>query len=582
MIFKVRPISSVALATWMMLVSVPAMAQNNPQPRRSIVMTFSQAEAKAEVRELYVAIMGGVVRPGTYHLDPSELNLNSVLKRAGGLSSDATRSVRVIRHGRVSHQVILSDESDKSINTLLPGDVVVADSKQMTDTLGKITEFVQDPTTVRANYEVTGQPSGVQVALLNVLDYPLVVTLRPEEATVGSIIDHLGQPGELLANTRIIAPNIRSRGFDPTLASIQLMGGTAVVFDKGYVNRERLPLTLPKPIESDIAQGAQSGLIGSPRGQSQELRNVGQRVFMSSTGNADDSQSPVRTVPETAISNPPQFGISTDEQKPELTVPTVKVNPRVANVPYTGVSSITNSSAGSSVSESTVNEQIPQPEDTLNENSASTLTIAPSLTIEESVDAPPRRLSIPQMIAIFVASGGLIGGGLLLRRKMDLRYGLRTPVATVIPVNPVSEFLNPTTDVQAPAKTLLEKVIKNELPLTIEPVEFPSELVLQGRIATKPIRRVDDPQNVVDQNGPHFVPSNGELGSHTLQDVIAQMDAPESMPRRPHFMKAEKQPAAAAASSTPELRETTSSQVSMRSNAPLASALFELEQGGRS
>ena len=124
--------------------------------------------------------------------------------------------------------------------------------------------------------------------------------------------------------------------------------------------------------------------------------------------------------------------------------------------------------------------------------------------------------------------------------------------------------------------TLLERMIKNQIPLTVEAVEFPREIALQGKIATKPILRVDGPQNVLSQNGPHFA-SQEQASQPTIHETISQAAGPESMPRRPHFIRSQKSPVLATAPSGQGPQPSGE-----RSNAPLANALFELERGGRS
>ena len=138
--------------------------------------------------------------------------------------------------------------------------------------------------------------------------------------------------------------------------------------------------------------------------------------------------------------------------------------------------------------------------------------------------------------------------------------------------------------VKVATKSKLEMLIKNELPITVEAVEFPHGLALQGRIAPKPILRVDEGQNVLKQNGPHFTQAEQESSGYSLQQVISQLDTPttESV-RRPHFMGAEHSRTSAPVGATTASGTTANTnQVNERANAPLAKALFELEQGGRS
>jgi hypothetical protein len=584
--FRTYPVSALALAAVVAVVfeSSPVQAQTSSPPRRSLQMPFSQAEATSRVRKLYVAIIGEVAHPGTYHLDPSELNLHSVVQRAGGLTNDATMSVHVIRQGRLNQQISYSEDAERSAHLLSPGDVVVVDSKQAPDISGKVTEFIQDTTTVRAGFEVLAPPSPVEVALLNVVDYPLVVLLPPDEATAGCLLDRLGQSAELIANIRRIVPHSHARIPEAVTPSIVLTSGTAVVFDRGAINRERLPTTLPKPIESEIAAGAQSGLIGGPRGQSPELWNVGKQTIAGNTNPSDESQFSHRRASESTLLPASPWGQPSEERRIDLPVPDSNPPPRVATVPipFTGVPRITKSSTGHSNTDDAVTEQIPQPNDSVSDDSVISPTMTPSLTLDDPVESPTTTSAIPLAIVTLVISGLVISGAVFFRRRLEQQAKRWYAIPVPSSVTPIVEMPASVSVKHPAAKTLLERVIKSELPLAIESVEFPVDIVLQGRIAPKPILRVDGPQDVLEQQGPHFSGSDDVVAEPSLQQVIAQMDAPESMPRRPHFMSKEKQHVAAPIGSTRDPLNTSSHQGGGHSNAPLASALFDLERGDRS
>ncbi len=576
---RVSRLTCFALALSLALGSIPAFAQvgNAPLPRRPKVIAFSAAE---NVKELYVAIMGEVVNPGTYHVDPSALNLHSIVKKAGGFTADATKTIRVIRQGQLNHQESYSE----TVNSfLLPGDLLIVDSRPINASSSQVQEFVQEPTTIHASYQERVASAGVQIALLNVQDYPIVLRLRPDEANTVNIIENLGQPLELLANTKVISPDITTRSSaDQGKFAIRLAGGSAVVFDRGTINRSRLPATLPKPIESEIALGAQSGLIGGSLGQSPELMNLGQRAFNSSNEASDfNSQVPLHAIQESLPSSAAKMGVPTEDLKNDLQPPVVSTRPRIANVPFTGTPRITNSSTETTQADSVVSEPIPQPDDSTIDSPSSSPMTGPSLSIDEPI-ASPSSFSGVQLLALLLVVGALIGAAVILRRTMDSNAFPQFSAPAMIPLISEPEIAAPMAKDQSSARTLLELLIKNELPIAFEAVEFPSELTLQGRIVAKPILRVDEPQNVLKQNGPHFETSEHQ-GGYSLQQMTAQLDTPDVGPvRRPHFMGAEKPKVAVAAKSSQEPRELPPNQVGERSNAPLANALFELEQGGRS
>ena len=569
------------LVAYVSLYPIFASAQEAIRPRQSVI-SFSSSE---NVNELYVAVMGEVNNPGTYHLDSSSLKLHSVIRRAGRFTPEASMVIRVIRRGNVSHKLIFLDNSDSQ---LMAGDLLIVESKRVSKNVSKVIDFnSEQPVTIPANYHERAVSSGIQIALLNVLDYPVVLKLRPGEASASHIIQTLGQPISLLANTRVITPDVPLRQTsDSAKQSARLGDGSVIVFEPGQVNRNRLPGTLPKPIESDIALGAQSGLIGMPRGQSMELRNLGQHVFSSSVDSNDSNpQMSRRNLPTPIHSFVPVLETPHEERNDGLSSPVVTSKPRIANVPWTGHSRIRNSSIGSTQSSAqATGETIPEPDDIGDESLSESMTIAPSLTIGEPSEPQPNVFSFAQLLIIFLIVGTLIGAAVFLRRALEMNATNLNADRAIIPLNRRPEASRLMTNDRLILKTVLEQLIKNELSLSIEPVEIPIGLALQGRIAARPTLRVDGSQNVLKQNGPHFVSPDRSSRVADLPDVIAHVDAPDSSPiRRPHFVAAK--------------QRNVTSQTKIASNAagererdtvgdpprtPLATALFQLEKGGRS
>ena len=152
---------------------------------RSSEKTITRAGSD-NVNELYVAVMGEIDTPGTYRLDSSSLKLHRVIQLAHGFTTNASRAIRVIRPGRGSQTEIFSEKTD---SPLMPGDLLIVVPRRSSATSGKIADFrARDSQTVRANYEEGTIRAGIQVALLNVLDYPLVLRLRPEQANARYLI----------------------------------------------------------------------------------------------------------------------------------------------------------------------------------------------------------------------------------------------------------------------------------------------------------------------------------------------------------------------------------------------------------
>ncbi len=570
----------IVMATGVLFALLDGFAQENDSMRRPKVVSYPAA---TDVNQLYIAVMGEIAKPGTYHLDPSTLKLHSTIDRAGGFTSDASKYIRVIRQGRVSQKQLYSESVDSQ---LFPGDLLIAESKPPMGMTNRTQEFTQDGLTIPANYEERAEPSFVQVALLNVREYPVVLKLRPDDANAKSIVRNLGQPVTLLAEADVITPDRRMTS-DAAKQAIRLTEGSVMVFKRDRVDRSRLPSTLPKPIESEIAMGAQIGLIGNPQGQSYELRTLGERVTSSNTNSQEVSpQFSSRINKDVSRPTSPELAPPGEDLRKDFAAPMVRNNPRIATIPFTGSPQISNSSTGSTRSDRATVSSIPEPDDSTNQSTATLPSTAPSESTEIPTITSPEAFSTTNRIILVSIVGILIGASLILRLSLKpVSNQPSSPSATIpaIPTNSISEVIAPAPQSLHQTKSFLERMIKDELPVVIESVEFPEGLALQGRIAARPILRVDGPQSILKQNGPHFESSEHSSSGSSLDDIIAQFDAPETASiRRPHFMKAEKAKVTAPSGTSRYPTEPVADQPVDRSKTPLAKALFELEQGGHS
>lgn len=176
-----------------------------------------------------------------------------------------------------------------------------------------------------------------------------------------------------------------------------------------------------------------------------------------------------------------------------------------------------------------------------------------------------------QMFGILATVSGLIGAALLARRHFNMPEGSVTSSASDrdaahVPPTPIEvalaathgtvslakarptetesvSFAIPNSLVQStestssqPATALssssppmslgdLDQLIKNTLPLREEASAFPCGMILQGRLAPRPVYRVDRAAENVLGAGPHFVSSdNSTKNSSERFDAIAQTD----------------------------------------------------------
>jgi len=201
----------------------------------------------AEQRQMSVAVMGNVARSGAYTLNESRASLGHLLHRAGGVTREATGSIRILRNGRVTLQTHLTSGS----KTLLkPGDVVLAVGSKV----GQLRIYPRrsghdETTSSHIKQPADDAPAApnrpVEIALLNLIDRPVVLRLRPEHARLDTLVALLRQPEELVENTRLIQPGRQDNPPPAGKQTSSLTDGTVLVFDRRFVRPDAIPRLPP-------------------------------------------------------------------------------------------------------------------------------------------------------------------------------------------------------------------------------------------------------------------------------------------------------------------------------------------------
>ncbi len=428
------------------LIAADARAQGTGSNAK--VITWNPANSG----ETYVGILGEIAKPGVYRVEGPFLTLKSVVRRAGGLTDEASGSIRVIRQDRIVERTFFTTQSD---SPLLAGDLLVVESKR---TQAAIVRMYDSPPQLRPQYEkeaaiaVRGSdPTGVQVAFVNVLDRPVIVKIKHEHAQLSRVVQMLAQPVELAESVRVIGPErLLSQGAATQPVQASLSDGSVLIFPRNAVNRNKLP-TLPIPYDSEIASGALPSLIGGPSGQSAELRNVGQLPPLMSRGWRDSMQTaqPPATLDQARIPAPiqsanpidPPTGERLDNPSPSNQMPLVSTPPRIATLPFSGQPRISSSSQLSTGPDTEPTEPAAQGRDLNhkplagNSNATSSNGAAGSkgsrsaLTGNEELDedadldsanaGKASSFSLMHMLGIVACVGLLIGLALLTRRHFD-------------------------------------------------------------------------------------------------------------------------------------------------------------------
>jgi hypothetical protein len=445
--------------------------------------------ASDNVHELCVGIMGEVDTPGTYRLSSSSLKLHRLLKCAQGFTADSSRAIRVIRMGRVRQTEIFSETVD---SPLMPGDLLIVESKRSPKSARRIADSTsRDSQTIRAIYEEGTIRSGVQIALINVLEYPVVLRLRPDQANASYIVQALGQPISLLANTHIITPDVpRRQTSDAAKRATRMEEGSVMVFEPGKVEQNRLPVTLPKPLDTDIQLGSQNGLMGLRHRHVPELRNLGHHPFWS---NSDPFDSSPRTTRNPSLMT----------KQPEAEVPDTLAEESGSELVETDAPI-----AADSVDDSTLllKDSI-SPDDEISEESA--LSIA---TLPADTGTSRRGFSSGQQIFILITFGLLI---LIAAMWHNAREKNASPGSAGAGNSTLSD--EATIDI---SKSLIGGLVEQQSRLHQGQITFPIGMNIPGRIATsKPVNSpvqlagstllLNVPNDALGNNGELDDPSEG-------------------------------------------------------------------------
>ena len=204
---------------------LPAQARSHQPRSRAAASTHS-----------HFGIMGAVNRPGTYELSKRFPGLLELIQTAGGLTTHASGNIRIVRNGRAGHQTYYTPSLRLN---LLPGDLVIVDDKRHPSLAQNVLQRDQ------------AESGAVQLAFVHLVDRPVVLNVRREDATLQRIISHLRQSPEIAGSIQIIG---RQHVSTPT-NDVMLNSGTALVFDPSQVVYALMP-PLPVPLRSPAPKAA--------------------------------------------------------------------------------------------------------------------------------------------------------------------------------------------------------------------------------------------------------------------------------------------------------------------------------------
>jgi hypothetical protein len=405
----------------------------------------------------YVAVIGQIGRPGVFELAGPLPQLAEFLNSAGGITPNASGSIRVIRRGRSSQYFL----SPKLSLQLIPDDLIVVESKQFV--AGR-----QAGNTASANgwqpnadaLSAVPAPAVVQIGLVNLISRPVVLDIPSEQANVAQVLSLLHQPVTEKGQITVIKPGsgVQSvsleQAFEATLAT-----GTVLVFDPATVISGVLP-RLPKTIRADA--------------------DFDVAIAKTSAETA--------TQPKTILANGPTIQPE-PVANPSLPVPRV-ISP---DTTASGSASLKPEVAEPSPARSPTEETEPSTADVGTSSESPDLQALPDTAADQSTDAEPAApiaeaaFSSSWLIMLTAIAACCLGMAWWSRSKRKPQ-----PVAALTLPEPVQ-----------PQENSLELLISGALPIVEEPLQLPYESEIFGRPLDNDPNRTDPAQAL---SGPHYAP----------------------------------------------------------------------------
>ena len=210
-------------------------AQSLPTVRSSRMIEI-QTASKAS----YFTVLGQVAKPGVYETKNKFASLNDVIQRAGGQAEQSAGSVRIVRGNRASIRIMLPANY-----RLASGDVVVVEKKRtFNSTVIQPNQYLRSnqnsasnqfgiqqirPNTTAIRQEK--QEDGVQLAFVNLVDHPIVVTVRKQHANLPAVaMTLLKQEPGILRKIRVIPGE--PRPLQAGQKTTELTSGSILVFEE--------------------------------------------------------------------------------------------------------------------------------------------------------------------------------------------------------------------------------------------------------------------------------------------------------------------------------------------------------------
>lgn len=290
--------------------TVLLQAQNQPRVQRPQpkILNFQPTSETSAV----VAVIGQVRNPAAYQFAQAP-TLDLAIATAGGLTTAASPMIRIIRGPHAAHRVSYPNAAHEKLQL---GDVIIIDVQPQ-----------RNGTPVLAADE-----DAVHLALLGVLDRPLVVKVHKSEAQIKFILQKLGQNP---MPVQYIGPPDLSRESAPQLAD-----GSVLVFDRRKIDVAGLPDDLPKILPCTLPE-PEIGGYGAHHALEQRTRMEGMPPAWKRSPKPD---APIEVPPPAEVQDSvPMPRLQPDDQVAATFSSTERTgvgSPSVSTVPFSGSSTI--------------------------------------------------------------------------------------------------------------------------------------------------------------------------------------------------------------------------------------------------
>ena len=216
-------------------------------------VTFAQTEFRELhqqnqlQRTAFIGLLGEFVHCATYEVEEQDLTLQKVISKAQGLTSESSGIIRVIRGGRVSQDLLYSPES---AFPLMDGDVLLA--------LSVPTNVINISAEQQWNDAQRNQQQSptklTQIAIVNLLNRPVVFGVPPEISDLAGILHCLKQPlenySQIAESIKVIPPQRigTNADFKTKKLTSKFASGTVLVLNsQKSIDLSLVPHSLPVP-----------------------------------------------------------------------------------------------------------------------------------------------------------------------------------------------------------------------------------------------------------------------------------------------------------------------------------------------